>query len=162
MKRFVVAIFGLFALGWSGIAFAQATTCPISFTCAFSAAESMSLVTPKGTPNQPGQPDVYVGYMVFDGSSNVTLTGMQNVNGTVGQIGGTSGLTSKTPCAAGTAGQPATITFSDNSEISFVTDANGGSPGSIGELQFILTKDQNTTGKTTTANSVRVGVCRKQ
>ena len=159
MKRFVSAIAGLLALGWSALAFAQATTittsCPTSFTCAFSAAETMSLVTPK--PNTPGQPDVYAGYMVFDGSSNVTLTGLQNLNGTVGQIGSGSPpvLSSSTPCAAGANGQPANITFTDNSVISFVTDSGGA------ELQFILSQDKNSTTKTA-SNSVRVGVCRKQ
>ena len=159
MKRLVSIVAGLFALLWSGMAFAQATTiptaCPISFICAFSAAETMSLVTPK--PNTPGQPDVYVGYMAFDGSSNVTLTGLQNLNGTVGQIGSGSPpvLSSSTPCAAGANGQPANITFTDNSVISFVTDSGGA------ELQFILSQDKNSTTKTA-SNSVRVGVCRKQ
>lgn len=161
MKRFVSVLAGLFALGWSGIALAQATaittTCPVSFTCAFSAAETMSLVTPK--PNTPGQPDVFAGYMVFDGSSNVTLAGAKNLNGTVGQIGSGSppGLSSTAPCVAGTMGQPATVTFNDNSQISFVTDSSGN------ELQFILSKDVSSTGNNSgISNSVRVGVCRKQ
>jgi hypothetical protein len=164
MKRFVSAVAGLFALGWSGMAFAQATTIttacpPAGFTCAFSAAETMSLVTPK--PNTPGQPDVYLGYMVFDASSNVTLTGLQNVNGTVSPIGtGTPNpvLSSSGPCAAGAGGQPATITFTDKSQISFVTDSGDT------ELQFILSQDKNTvtTDKVKVSNSVRVGVCRKQ
>jgi len=153
MKRFVPALVGLFALGWSGMAVAQTTACPTNFTCAFSAAESMSLVTPK--PNIPGQPDVFLGYMVFDGSSIVTLTGLQNVNGTVSQIGGTSGLTSTNPCAPGADGQPATIDLKDNSQLSFVTDSGGT------ELQFILSRDTST-GSKTTANGVRIGVCRKQ
>jgi hypothetical protein len=168
MKRFVSALIGLFALGAlgglgsPGVAFAQATTittaCPTSFTCAFGAAETLSLVTPKSV-GTPGQPDVYIGYMVFDGSSNVTITGLQNVNGTVGQIG--SGqipvLSSSMPCSPGLNGQPATVSFTDNSQIAFVTDALGT------ELQFILSKDQSTssTNKNPT-NSVRVGVCRKQ
>jgi hypothetical protein len=157
MKRFISVLTGLFALGWSGIALAQATSCPgppSGFICAFSAAETMSLVTSKQA-GTPGQPDVFVGYMSFDTSSNVTLTGLQNINGVVGQIGGSGGLTSTAPCSAGTAGQPATVTFNDNSEIAFVTDNSGN------ELQFILSKDKNS--KSSTANnSVRVGVCRKQ
>jgi hypothetical protein len=163
MKRFVWGVAGLFALGWSGLAFAQAntigTTCPTNFTCAFSAAESLSLLITKTAATQPGQPDVFLGYMAFDGSSNVTLTGLQNLNGTVTEIGGSSGLASKstTTCTNGLAGQPATIDLSDNSELAFVIDSSGS------ELQFILTKDTTTNAKSpsTTANSVRVGVCRK-
>jgi hypothetical protein len=155
MKKLASALAGLFALGWSGLAFAQATdistACPVNFTCAFSSAETMSTVTPK--PNTPGQPDVFLGYMVFDGSGNVTMAGLQNVNGTVGPIG--EGLTPPLngPCAAGANGQPAKITFSDKTQIAFVTDAGGT------ELQFILSMDKNSSG--TTTNSVRVGVCRK-
>jgi hypothetical protein len=162
MKRFVFAIAALFALGWSTSAFAQATsiatTCPTNFTCAFSAAESMSLVTL--APNREGQPDVFVGYMEFDGSSNVTLTGLQNIDGKISPIGaapssGAPFLLSG-PCTNGANGQPATISLSDNSAISFVLDS------SASELQFILTKDPKTAANSTAANSVRVGVCRKQ
>ena len=149
-------------IGWSSLASAQATAittgCPASFTCAFSAAESLAFGVPKGVGN-PGQPDVYVGYMVFDGSSNVTLSGLQNVNGTVGPIGAASmpaGLTSSSACTAGTDGQPAKITFTDKSQIAFVTNTTGT------ELQFILSKDMNSTANGSIANSVRVGVCRKQ
>jgi hypothetical protein len=159
MKRFVAvvgAVVGMMvALGWSGSAFAQATTittaCPTSFTCAFSAAETMSLVTTG--PGKPGQPDVFVGYISFDASSNVTMTGLQDINGTVSQIGTTSGgiSSSSGTCLAGANGQPAIITFADKSELAFVTDSSGN------ELQFILNKDKSGTG-----NSVRVGVCRKQ
>jgi hypothetical protein len=158
MKRFVPVVAGLFALGWSGMALAQANTiataCPTSFTCAFSAAESISLVTPKQN-GLPGQPDVFLGYMVFDGSSMVTLTGLQNLNGTVTQIGGSTGLASTHPCAPGNDGQPATIDLMDGSQLAFVTDSSGT------ELQFILSKDTSSGGKTT-ANGVRIGVCRKQ
>lgn len=158
MKNLVAALAGLFALGWAGTMFAQATaittSCPTDFTCAFSAAETMSLVTPKMIAT-PGQPDVFVGYMVFDGSSNVTLSGLGNVNGTVSQIGGSAGLTSKMPCTAGSDGQPATISFSDGSVVAFVTDSGGT------ELQFILSADQNTAKTKPNTNSVRVGVCRK-
>ena len=166
INRFVAAVAGLLALGWSGMALAQATTittsCPTSFTCAFSAAETMSLVTPKGS-NTPGQPDVYLGYMAFDGSANVTMTGTQNVNGTVGPIGTSPGgnpFVLPGTCTAGSNGQPATITFAtpDKSEISFVTDSGAT------ELQFILSKDKSSTSSKggTITNSVRIGVCRKQ
>jgi hypothetical protein len=148
-------------LGWSGLAFAQATTittaCPASFTCAFSAAESLAFGVPRSV-GSPGQPSVYIGYMVFDGSSNVTLAGLQNVNGTVRSIGSgmPPGLSSPGACVAGANGQPALITFNDKSQIAFVTDSSGN------ELQFILSQDINTPPKGGTANSVRVGVCRKQ
>jgi hypothetical protein len=160
MKNSVSALIGLFAIGWSGMAFAQATaintTCPTSFTCAFSAAETMSLVTPK--PNTPGQPDVYLGYLAFDGSGNVTMTGKQNVNGTVSSIGTGSPAVLSGSCLDGMNGLPAIITFPGTgkatTQISFVKDnANT-------ELQFILTQDLNS-ASTTSANSVRIGVCRQ-
>jgi hypothetical protein len=161
MKRFVSVLGAFLMMGWSSLASAQATAittaCPTSFTCAFSAAEALAFGVPKGVGN-PGQPNVYVGYMVFDGSSNVTLSGLQNVNGTVGAIGtGTPpGLSSSSACVAGASGQPALITFNDKSQIAFVTNTTGT------ELQFILSKDMNSTANGSTANSVRVGVCRKQ
>jgi hypothetical protein len=165
MKKFVAAVVALVALGGSGIVFAQATSiataCPTNFTCAFSAAETLSLVTLKAN-GTPGQPDVFVGYLAFDNSGNVTMTGTQNVNGTVNPIGlgSPAVLSSSGPCVAGAGGQPATITFSDKSEISFVRDTGGT------ELQFILSKDQNTPANSGTGNiktnSVRVGVCRQQ
>jgi hypothetical protein len=165
IKRSFAVFAGLLGLGWSGMAFAQATlpttTCPTSFTCAFSAAETMALVTPKSSGSSPGQPDVYVGYIVFQGST-VTMTGTQNVNGTVGAIGtSTSGsppvLTGS--CADGTTnGQPAIITFPGSgkttTQLSFVKNAANT------ELQFILTQDINSSSSTS-ANSVRIGVCRQ-
>jgi len=161
MKRLVVALTGLFALGWSGMVFAQATTigttCPTSFICAFSAAETMSLVTPKSSSGSPGQPDVYLGYLAFQGST-VTMTGTQNVNGTVSSIGtGTPAVLPGT-CADGANGQPAIITFpgtgKTTTQISFVKNAANT------ELQFILTQDINSSSSTS-ANSVRIGVCRQ-
>jgi hypothetical protein len=152
MKNLVAAIAVLLALGWSEMAFAQTTACPVSFTCAFSAAETMSSVTPKAS-GTAGQPDVYLGYLVFDASSNVTMTGVQNVNGAVGPI--STGSTNPVACVQGLPGQPATITFSDNSQISFVTDSGGT------ELQFILSRDKNTDA-TKNTNSVRIGVCRQK
>jgi hypothetical protein len=160
MKNSVSALIGLFAIGWSGLAFAQATdistACPTNFTCAFSAAETMSLVTPK--PNTPGQPDVYLGYLAFDGSGNVTMTGQQNVNGTVSSIGTGSPAVLSGTCTSKSGGQPAIITFpgsgTKSTQLSFVKDnANT-------ELQFILTQDLNS-ASTTSANSVRIGVCRQ-
>src|SRR5271167_1408068 len=111
MKRLVVALTGLFALGWSGIVLAQAgpTTCPTNFICAFTAAETMSLVTPKSS-GSAGQPDVFVGYLSFGSSGTVTLTGNSNINGTVTTSISMSGI-----CADSTAVlQPATITFPGN------------------------------------------------
>ncbi len=164
IKRSFATLVGLLALGWSGLAFAQATTitttCPTSFTCAFSAAETFSLVTSKG--GSPGQPDVYVGYVVFQGST-VTMTGQQNVNGTVGPIGtvppgGSAPLLTGTCTDAVLNGQPAIITFpgtgKTTTQLSFVKNAAGT------ELQFILTQDINSSSSTS-ANSVRIGVCRQ-
>ncbi len=158
MKRFVSALAGLLALGWSGMALAQAiaTTCPKNFICAFSAAETMSLVTPK--PNTPGQPDVYIGYLSFEGQTpnpTVTLTGVSNVNGKVSTAISMSGTCTDSSAVL----QPAIITFpgadKTQTQISFVSDSNGN------ELQFILTQDINATANQA-SNSVRVGVCRKQ
>jgi hypothetical protein len=159
IKRSFATLAGLLALGWPGLASAQADTittpCPTNFTCAFSAAETLALTTPK-SQGSPGQPDVYVGYIEFDGSGLVTLAGLQNVNGTVGQI--STGSTSGVACTAGANGQPATVTFGNKTQIAFVTDAGGT------ELQFILSQDQNTntSSKVIISNSIRVGVCRKQ
>jgi hypothetical protein len=161
MKRFLSMLAAVLMLASSGLAFAQATTittaCPASFTCAFSAAESLAFGTPRNV-GSPGQPSVFIGYMVFDASSSVTLAGLQNVNGTVGPIGSGSpaGLSSPGACAPGASGQPALITFNDKSQIAFVVDSTGT------ELQFILSKDISSTANGSTTNSVRVGVCRKQ
>lgn len=158
MKRSVFAIAAFFALGWSPRALAQATTiataCPTNFTCAFSAAETLSIVSP--SPTKPGSPDVFVGYMNFDGTGTVTVTGLQNIDGTIKPIGsGTPSVLTSTSCTNGASGQPATIDFNDSSQISFVSDSTGS------ELQFILSKDANTGANSKVANSVRVGVCRK-
>jgi hypothetical protein len=113
----------------------------------------MSLVTPKSS-GSPGQPDVFVGYLAFDATGGVTLTGSSDVNGTV-----STGISMSGTCNEPIAFlQPATITFTDKTQISFVTDAGGT------ELQFILSQDQNTntSSKVIISNSVRVGVCRKQ
>ena len=155
MKRLVAALVGFVAMAWSGMAFAQTTIMCASlanFVCAYSAAETMSLVTQK--PNTPGQPDVYLGYLAFgsDGTS-VTFTGTSNINGTVNPNFTLFGTCADAPSAM----QPATITFPapEKSEIAFVTDTGGT------ELQFILIQDKSSS-KPTVANSVRVGVCRKQ
>ncbi len=157
MKRSVLALAGLAALAWPGFAFGQAssiqTVCPQNYQCAFSAAES----TPLGAKS-PGVPDVYVGYLSFDGDSppNATIAGMQNLNGTVTSSNAVSG-----PCLSSLAsGGVASISFSDGTQITFVSDGRGGNPTTTApaELQFILT--QNNKGVTTNVN-VRVGVCRQ-
>ena len=138
------------ALGWSGAAFAQTTACASlsNLTCAFSAAETLSLVTPG--PGKAGQPDVYLGYLAFDSTgANVTMNGTSDINGKVTPITNVTGA-----CSDGASGAPGTITFTtDGSQLSFVTDSNNT------ELQFILTKDPK---NSSTANDVRIGVCRKQ
>jgi hypothetical protein len=154
MNRLVLALAGLLALAWSGLAMAQAssisTPCPVNYQCAFSAAETLSL-NASNAAGAPGQPDAYVGYMNFDGSSNVTIVGLKNVNGSV-----TSFAPSGT-CAAGSSGAPATITLNDSTTIAFVS-AGRSNASAPAELDFILSKDANSSGSTTF--SVRVGVCR--
>jgi len=113
----------------------------------------MSLVTPKSS-GSAGQPDVFVGYLSFGSSGTVTLTGNSNINGTVTTSISMSGI-----CADSTAVlQPATITFPGNgntkTQLTFVKNAAGT------ELQFILTQDVSSSSATS-ANSVRVGVCRE-
>jgi hypothetical protein len=115
----------------------------------------MSTVAPK--PNTPGQPDVYLGYMSFDGATppNVTMTGVSNVNGKV-----STDLSVTGTCADSTnALQPAIITFpgtnKTQTQISFVKNSNNT------ELQFILSQDLNSTSSSV-SNSVRIGVCRQQ
>lgn len=159
MKRLVVALAGLFALGWSGMVFAQAgpTTCPTTnFICAFSAAETMSLVTPKGSGSSgtAGQPDVYVGYLSFGASGAVTLTGSSDINGTV-----TTGINMPGTCTDSTAPlQPATLTFPGTGKTQTILTFVKNTAGT--ELQFILIQDVNSTS-VTSANSVRIGVCRQ-
>ncbi len=164
MKSYVSALAAAVVFGWSGMVFAQAaapvTQCPKSFICAFSAAETLSLLTPR-SQGTPGQSDVYVGYLSFDSSGSlVNMTGLQNINGTVQPIGGSTNPVVTGACTnAASAGQPATILLNDGS---------GNTPGSIiafvsnasnTELQFILSRDS--TGTTGTSNSLRVGVCRQ-
>ena len=153
MTRFVAGLIGLLAIGWSGMAFAQAsmipTACPTNFTCAFTAAETLAFGVAQAV-GSPGQPDVYVGYMEFDGSGNFTMTVTKNSNGTISQTSYNSGNT----CTSGSSGLPAVITLSDKTQLSYVLD----SPTAPTLLQFILTNDASTKS---TANSVRVGVCHK-
>ena len=153
MRRFVSALAGVLALAWSGMAFAQAantitTNCPTSFTCSFSAAETMALSTPKGV-GVAGQPDVFVGYLSFIGTT-YTMVYSQNLNGTFTSPLNKTGTT----CTNGANGAPALVTFSDGTQLSFVVD----SLTSPTLLQFILANDS---GNTTSANSVRVGTCHK-
>jgi hypothetical protein len=152
MKRFVALVGMMVALGWSGAAFAQTTSCASlsNFICAYSAAETMSLVT--SGPSKAGQPDVYLGYLAFNSTgASVTMTGTSDIDGKVN-----TGINLTGTCTDGASGQPGTIALSDSSQLSFVIDS------SSTELQFILTKDPNTSSTSTAANSVRVGVCRKQ
>jgi hypothetical protein len=157
MNRSVLAVAGFVVLAWSRLAMAQAssisTPCPVNYQCAFTAAETMALGTPSKA-GVPGQPDAFVGYMSFDGSSNVTVQGLQNINGTVTSLG-PSGT-----CTAGSNGSPGTVALSDGSVIAFVAPGRGGnlSTTTPAELDFILSKDANSSG--TMTNSVRVGVCR--
>ncbi len=165
IKRCVAALAGVFALGWSGMAFAQVSATPgptpiptcaslADFVCAYSAAETISLVTPK-TVASPGQPDVYLGYLAFDSTgTNVTLTGTSNVNGTV-----TQNISLPGTCVDPTAFlQPAILKFpgtgKTTTQLSFVKNAANT------ELQFILTQDINSTSGTS-ANNIRIGVCRQ-
>ncbi len=157
MKRFFSALAGVLALGWSGMGLAQtipATGCPTNFTCAFSAADTLAFGTQKSQGlGSPGQPDVLVGYLAFDASSNVTMMGMQNLNGTAtnfSKIGTCAAATSST-------GSTGTITFTtDSTQLSFVLDSSA--PATATLLQFILTNDGSASK---TANSVRVGSCHK-
>ena len=163
MKRLFFALGIMFAIGTIGIAqsaFAQTATtnCPTNYICAFSAAETFATVT--GSPNTPGQPDAYVGYLSFDASSNVTISGMMNINGSVGPI---PAPMSPGTCASGSGGAPAKITFADGSQLSFVTDRIGNPAATAPtELQFISIQDKTSGNKTPTANQVRIGVCRQQ
>jgi hypothetical protein len=160
MKRFVSALVIVIGVGWLSVGSAQAQTtlaCSTfaSFTCAFSAAETYALTTPKTNPgpNLAGQPDVYVGYLAFDPTgANVTMTGTSDIDGVVTRNFSFSGT-----CTSATMpNQPATITFSSEStEISFVADS------SDTELQFIVSSD-NPSATKAPAFRVRAGVCRKQ
>jgi hypothetical protein len=159
MKRFVSALVVVIGVGWLSVGSAQAQTtlaCSTfaSFTCAFSAAETYALITPKTNPNPnlAGQPDVYVGYLAFDPTgANVTMTGTSDIDGVVTKAISVSGTCANAPSA----NQPATLTFTDATEISFVADS------SDTELQFIVSSDNPNAAKAP-AFRVRAGVCRKQ
>lgn len=154
ISKSALALAGLVALVWAGYAFADATgittACPTSFQCAFSAAETLSL-NASSTQGAPGQPNVYIGYMAFDSSGNVTAVLMQNKNGTVTPLSLSGGI-----CSQGSSGLPATINFpSPGPQWMFVT-VNGGTSGA--ELDFLQTMDNS--GTSSKNNAVRVGVCR--
>lgn len=155
MKRVFSSLAGLIALGWSGLALAQPATgintnCLTTFVCAFSAAETLAFGTPKNQTQVAGQPDVFVGYIGFDASGIVTITGMQNLNGTASTIP----TKTSNACSMGSGGAPAVVTFTDGTKIAYVLDSN--STPTL--LQFIMTNDGTGAG---TANTVRVGSCHK-
>ena len=151
MKRSVLVLVFLVSFGWSSLALAQTssitTACPVSYSCAFSAAETFDFGTSTGTA---GQPNVYIGYLSFDSNGAVSLSGDQNLNGTVTTASSFTGT-----CAPGTNGATATITLSGGPTLTFVTSGRSAS-NPPAELDFIVTKDNN---KSTT-NGVRLGVCR--
>ena len=89
IKRWFSVVASLVALGWSVMVFSVQQT-PISTTSPnqlqLRVQRRRDHVARYPQAQYAGQPDVYLGYISFDGSSNVTLTGQQNVNGTVGPI----------------------------------------------------------------------------
>lgn len=73
----VVTLIGAFAV-WADGAFASGptTTCPVSFSCGLSVAQTKSLQD----ANNPGEPSVLIGYLVFDASAIPTIFVQQNKN----------------------------------------------------------------------------------
>lgn len=74
----VVTLIGAFAV-WANGAFAcgPTTLCPVAnFKCALSVAQVKSLAD----LNNPGEPSVLIGYLVFDASAIPTIFVQQNKN----------------------------------------------------------------------------------
>lgn len=114
---------------WAGGAFAAgpASTCPASFQCGFSFAQTKSL----GASN-PGQPSVIIGYLSLDNSTPPipTLVALSNEDGTLKTLQTITGT-----CANGTSGAPGTLDFTGvgGPKIAFVVS------NSDTELKFVST-----------------------
>jgi hypothetical protein len=146
MKRFSLVVVLLGAVfGW-GNAFAvtlPGTACPITFTCAFDAAQVRPL-----TDATPGAPGVFVGYLSFDGSGNPTLDSLGVLNGTVETLATFTGV-----CTPGTTGL-GVLDFTANSgpKFLFVRDNSGA------ELRVMLVADNSGV----TPSAVNLGTCTQQ
>ena len=147
MKWFslIVVLIGTVS-SWGNAAFAAmpAAACPISFTCAFDAAEVRPL-----TDATPGAPGVFVGYLSFNGSGAPTLDSLGILNGNVQTL-----VTSVGTCTAGTASALGILDFTANSgpKFFFVSDNSGA------ELRVILVADANGV----TPSAVNLGTCAQQ
>ncbi len=151
-----LALAGLVALLWAGSASAQSagnitTTCPVSFTCAFSSAETRSFSAPP--PQQAGAPDVYIGYVAFDSTGRVTVSTIGMLNGSI-----TPGTIVSASCTNGTNGAPAILNFANGGPQWMFVTANSQAGANGEELDFI--QSQDVSGVKTNNNAVRVGVCR--
>lgn len=108
------------------------TTCPVAnFKCALSFSQTKSLAD----PNNPGQPSVGIGYLVFDSSVTPipTIFAQGNKDGVLKLIQTQTGV-----CTGGTSGNPGTLDFSPNGPVlKFVTFNTGA------ELRFIDTSPNN-------------------
>ncbi len=146
MKRFslIVVLIGA-VFGW-GDAFATMPTnaCPISFTCAFDAAEVRPL-----TDATPGAPAVFVGYLSFNGSGVPTLDSLGTINGTAQTL-----LTSVGTCTPGTTSALGILDFTGNGgpKLLFVTDNSGA------ELRLMVAADAGNV----TPSAVNLATCTQQ
>src|ERR1700687_3517284 len=135
MKRFSLILGFIGAVVCGGNAFAAAPTmpltpCPITFTCAFDAAE----VRPLTDPTTPGAPAVYVGYLSFNGSGTPTLDALGTTNGTLQTL-----VTAVGTCTAGTTLAMGVLDFTGNGgpKFAFVSDNRTTEP----ELRVMIIAD---------------------
>ncbi len=163
ISKSVLALAGLIALLWAGSAFAQSagnltTTCPLSFVCGFSSAETRAFSSKAQPPQQAGAPDVYIGYIAFDSTpypnTKVTVSTIGLLNGTF-----SPGTIVSASCVNGSSGSPATLNFANGGPQWMFVTVNSGAGANGEELDFIQTQDvAGSNGNN--SNAVRVGVCR--
>lgn len=153
ISKSVLVLAALVMVAWAGTASAQTTNCPTNFTCGFSSAETRAFSSTSPPPQQAGAPDVYIGYMTFNGTGGVSVATAQMING------GFSAITLTGTCTGGQNALPATINFAHGGpQWMFVTvNSQAGANGE--ELDFIQSQDV-AGAQTSNANAVRVGVCR--
>jgi hypothetical protein len=150
MKRFSIILGFIGAVVCWGNAFATApvmpsTVCPMTFTCAFDAAE----VRPLTDPTTPGAPAVYVGYLSFNGSGVPTLDALGTTNGTLQTL-----VTAVGTCTPGDATKMGVLNFQTNGgpTFEFVSDDGGL------ELRVMIVADSGNV----TPSAVNIGTCTQQ
>lgn len=150
MKRFSIILGFMSAVVCWGSAFAVTmplTPCPTIFTCAFDAAA----VLPLTDPATPGAPEVYVGYLSFNGSGAPTLDALGTSNGTAQSL-----VTAVGTCTPGTTAAMGVLDFTLNGgpKFEFVSDNRSGAL----ELRVMIVAGSGNV----TPSSVNLGTCTQQ